>query len=245
MDWSDRVILLSAVKHGEHHALAEVLSADHGRWKGLVRGGGGRRMAGTLQPGNELAARWRARTDSHLGTLTVELARARIADLMTDRARLLGLSAACATLSAALPEREAHPGLFDAVTAFLDLLGDKSIAAADWGGAYVRLELGLLTELGYGLDLSHCAATGAGEDLVYVSPKSGHAVSREAGRPYADKLLALPRFLLGRQAAAADRAGVADGLALTGYFLDRHVTGPQRKALPARDRLMDWFERPG
>jgi len=243
MDWSERAIILAVQRHGEHHALVELLAETQGRWRGLVRGGAGRRMAGVLQPGNEVDARWRARLESHLGSLTVELAAARAGAVFADGARLAGLSAACATLSACLPEREAPPGVYEALRSVLDLLADPSMAAPDWGAALVRLELGLLGELGYGLDLTRCAASGSREDLIYVSPRSGRAVSAEAGAPYREKLLALPAFLLGRQAGAPDRDAVRQGLELTGFFLERHVLEPYGRRLPpARLRLLERFE---
>jgi len=242
MEWFERAVILSTAKYGENHALVELLAATRGRWRGLVRGGGGRRMAGLLQPGNEVAARWRARVETQLGTLTLELARARTGPLMGDRARLAGLSAACATLAACLPEREGHPAVFAGLTGVLDLLGDGAMDMADWGAALVRLELGLLGELGYGLDLERCAATGSPENLAYVSPRTGRAVSAAAGAPYSDRLLALPGFLRGETAKPAEAAEVGQGLALTGFFLNRHVLAPYGHRLPpARERLAALF----
>jgi len=242
MEWSDSAVILAVAKYGEHHALVDLLAREHGRWRGLVRGGGGRRMAGVLQPGNSVTARWRARLDAQLGTFTLEAQRARAGEVMGDAPRLAGLSAVCATLAVVLPEREAHPAAYQALTHVLELLLDPAMDRSDWGAALVRLELGLLGELGYGLDLGRCAATGGTEDLVYVSPRSARAVSAGAGEPYRDKLLALPPFLLGRQASSPDTRQIRQGLTLTGFFLDRHLLAPQDRHLPpARLRLVNLF----
>lgn len=242
MEWSDAAVILSVGKYGEHHALVDLLAREHGRWRGLVRGGGGRRLAGVLQPGNTVTARWRARLDAQLGNFLLETQRARAGAVMGVASRLAGLSAACATLAVILPERESHRPTYEALTHVLELLLDPAMDRADWGAALVRLELGVLGELGYGLDLARCAATGAHEDLVYVSPRSGRAVSAAAGRPYRDKLLALPPFLLGRQASSPDTAEVREGLELTGFFLERHILAPHGRHLPpARRRLTDLF----
>lgn len=242
MEWSDSAVILAVEKYGEHHALVDLLAHTHGRWRGLVRGGSGRRMAGLLQPGNTVTARWRARLESQLGNFTLEAQRARAGEVMGDAPRLAGLSAACATLTVVLPEREEHPAVSQALSHVLDLLLDPAMDRTDWGAALVRLELGTLGELGYGLDLARCAATGTSEDLVYVSPRSGRAVSAAAGHPYRDKLLALPPFLLGRQAPSPDHAEVRQGLELTGFFLDRHLLAPHDRHLPpARRRLTALF----
>ena len=240
MEWSEDGIILAVARHGEHHALIDLFCRARGRWRGLVHGGASRRWTGVLQPGNAVTARWRARLESHLGSFHLEPGPVRAAMLMDDPARLAGLSAACAVLATCLPEREPHAAVFDAFTAFLDLLLSEGVATGDWGEALVRLELGLLGELGYGLDLAHCAATGETRDLVYVSPKSGRAVSREAGRPYADKLLPLPAFLTTARGAGATARDLVQGFRLTGYFLDRHVLAPHGRTLPAaRGRLVD------
>lgn len=242
MEWRDRAIILSIRRHGEHHALADVLTRSEGRWRGLVRGGGGRRLAGVLQAGNEIDAHWRARLDAHLGTLTVEPARARAAALMGDPGRLAAMTSICALLELALPEREPHPAVHDMLVALLDLLENREATPCDWGAALVHAEMALLADLGFGLDLACCAATGVTEDLVYVSPRSGRAVSRAAGAPYRDRLLPLPQFLLGRQAGDATQADVAAGLRLTGHFLLDHVIGASNRGLPpARQRLLQRF----
>jgi len=243
MEWSDFAVILAVEKYGEHHALVDLLAEQHGRWRGLMRGGAGRRLAGVLQPGNDVIVRWRARLDAHLGSFTLEPVRARAGEIMSDPARLAGLSAACATLATVLPERETHTPVYRALTHVLDLLLDPAMENTDWGAGLVRLEFGLLGELGYGLDLTRCAATGSAEDLIYVSPRSGCAVSAAAGAPYRDRLLTLPQFLLGRQAGPAGSKQVRQGLELTGFFLERHLLAPQGRHLPpARRRLESHFE---
>ena len=238
MDWVDDAIVLGARKHGETSAIVQLLTREHGRHAGLVRGGAGSRARGVYQPGNRVSARWRARLPEHLGTFTCELAHSHAAGLLDDALRLAGLTSACAVTEAALAERHPYPRLYDAFLALLAALADEPA----WAAVYVRWELGLLDEMGYGLDLSRCAATGGTEDLVYVSPKSGRAVSRAGGEGYRDRLLPLPAFLAGNGAAPASE--VAAGLRLTGYFLDRHVFAPHERASPpARGRFVERFTR--
>ncbi len=239
IDWADQGVVLSARRHGESAAIVNILTRDHGRHAGLVRGGAGRRARGILQPGNEVAARWRARLEEHLGTYTVELKRERASRFLGDALRLAGLSAACAMSQAALPEREPHAALHEDLVALLEAME----APPDWAPSYVRWELGLLRELGFGLDLSCCAATGARDGLAYVSPRSGQAVSEAAAAPWRDKLLPLPAFLIeGTDDVAAD--DVARGLELTGFFLERRVFAPHDQSVPAaRARFVERFAR--
>jgi DNA repair protein RecO (recombination protein O) len=251
MEWTDQGIVLSARRHGETSAIAEVLTREHGRHKGLVQGGRGRRMAGVLEAGNEVAATWRARLSEHLGSFTVELSNARAARLMDDPLRLAALSSLTATASVSLPEREPHAALYDGFRAVLDSVDMAPHASVAWAAGLVRWELGLLQELGFGLDLSACASTGLADDLIYVSPKSGRAVNRDAGEPYKERLLPLPPFL--RVGETAPRPGsqtelalqdIEDGLRLTGYFLDRLVFhAMDRPAPPARERFFKKFSR--
>ena len=237
MQWSDEAIVLSARKHGETAAIATLITRLHGRHAGLVRGGAGRRARGVLQPGNEVTAMWRARLAEHLGSFSCELVRAWPAALMTEPLRLAGLSAACALVDAGLPEREPYERLFESLSYLLGRI-DR---AADWPVDYVCWEVGLLRHLGFGLDLGSCAVTGATEDLAYVSPKSGRAVTAHAAAAYRARLLELPGFLAGGEWDGSSQP-ISAGLALTGFFLERHVFDPQGMRLPAsRTRLMDYF----
>ena len=242
MEWRDSAIVLSAKRHGESAILLHVMTEAHGRHAGLVPGGASRRMRGLYQPGNQIACKWRARLQTQLGTITAELVSARAAALLDDPARLAALSAACSVLDAVLLEREPHAAIYHGLVAFLDTLTEPAREVTDWGAAYIGWELGVLRELGFGLDLSACAATGATEDLCWVSPKTGRAVSASAGEPYRDKLLRLPGFLLNGE--KADVAGLLDGLKLTGYFLAQHSLHRDDAVLPAaRDRLIAIFSK--
>ena len=201
------------------------MTREHGRHLGLVRGGFGSRLKPVLQTGNSVSATWRARLDEHLGNYTVEGLRLRAANLFSASHAIYGVTH-LAVLMRLLPERDPHAGLHNALDEILDHLDDAVLAAP----MVVRFELQLLSELGFGLDLERCAATGASGELIYVSPKSGRAVSRSAGEPWSDKMLRLPAFLRERDATPADR-DLADGFALTGYFLTRHVLDPRGLAL--------------
>jgi DNA repair protein RecO (recombination protein O) len=236
MEWSDDAIVLSTRPHGETSAILELLTRDHGRHAGLMRGGASRRVKPTLQPGNSVHVQWRARLEEHLGSFTCELARSRAGELMDSRDTLAGLNAFSAMTIAAMPEREAHATVFLGGEILLDemMTGDT----AHWLPLYVRWEAGLLEALGFGLDLSECASTGAKTDLIYVSPKSGRAVSRDAGGIYASRMFRLPGFLMGDDTDQAHGDEIASGLALTGHFLLERVLKPHGKALPsARLRL--------
>jgi DNA repair protein RecO (recombination protein O) len=242
MEWSDDALVLSLRAHGENAAILEALTRKHGRHLGLVHGGGSTRGRAVLQPGNRVKLSWRARLSEHLGVSTAELARSRIGEMFESRTSLIGLNALSAVASAALPEREPHEAAYECADALLDAIAEHEFA--DWAPLFVHWELGLLNELGFGLDLSRCAATGAVDDLIYVSPRTGRAVSRQAGAPYADRMLPLPAFLLGRQAGEAGPDEVRAGLRLTEYFLDQWVLGPHNKTMPdARTRLADLAAR--
>jgi DNA repair protein RecO (recombination protein O) len=238
MDWRDEGILLSMRTHGETSAIIEVLTAAHGRHMGVVRGGSSRKMAATLQPGTGLTLEWRARLDDHIGSFTVEPLQSR-AHLLGDRLALAGLMAVCALLHEALPEREPHPALWRKTLGLMDRLGVKG-----WTADYVRWELCLLEEIGFGLDLTTCAVTGATEGLAYVSPKSGRAVTAKGAGDWADRLLPLPEGLEGKGALTPE--GVLMGLRLTGFFLDRELRPVLHdRPLPeARARLVDLLGRP-
>jgi len=240
MDWSDHGIVLGVRRHGETSVIAELLTAKHGRHLGLVRGGVGRRLRGVLQPGNEVALRWRARLSEHLGSFTIELERARAAALMADPGPLAALTSVCALASLALPERQPHAALFEATRGLLDVLEASAGAPTHWAPAYVHWEVQLLTEIGFGLDLASCAVTGRTTGLAYVSPRTGRAVCAEAAGPYVDRLLVLPAFLWDLRAAPPTPADIQAGLELTGFFLSHHMLAPHDKALPpARLRLSD------
>ncbi len=238
MDWSDEGIVLAARPHGESGLIASLLTRAHGRHAGFVPGGGSRRASPVWQPGNVVEVNWRARLADQLGNYAGELREPHAARALDDALDLAGLAAACAVADAALPEREPHPAMFDGFRAFLSALGHPG-----WPIVYVRLELGLLQELGFGLDLEKCAATGTTEDLAYVSPKTGRAVSRAAAGPYKEKLLVLPAFL-STGASQAEGGELQEALDLTGYFLERHVFWPHNKPLPpARARFMETLQR--
>jgi len=238
MDWSDEGIFLGAKPLGEANAVAELFTLGHGRHLGLVRGGRSRRLRPLLQPGNRLRVTWRARLSEHLGGFNVELIEAHAARALDDAAALAAIGS-LAGLARLLPERDPHPQLYaDA----LHVIGAFD-APRLWPALLVRWELLLLQELGFGLDLSECAATGGDSDLVYVSPRSGRAVSREAGQPYDAKLLKLPAFLRDDDAASGE-SDLLSGFALTGYFLERDVLAPHGLAMPeTRERLIGLLAR--
>ena len=235
MEWTDEGIVLSARLHGEGGLIATLLTRERGRHAGFVPGGASRKARPTWQPGNLVEVGWRARLAEQLGNFSAELRTPHAARVLDEAAALSGLAAACAVLDAALPEREPHPALFEGFSALLGALG-----LPGWPAIYVRLELGLLQELGFGLDLTRCAATGDSDDLGYVSPRTGRAVSRAAAAPYKEKLLALPAFLGPEGGLPTEPGELAAGLDLTGYFLERHVFWPHNKPLPAaRARFME------
>lgn len=235
MHWTDEGIVLATRRHGERALIAEVLTVGHGRHAGLVRGGQGPKLRVLYQIGNQVTVTWSARLLDHLGTFTGELLAGCAARFIDDRVRLACLTAAAAVIAASLPEREPYPQVYAGLAASLDALDRNS----DYSARYVRLELDLLAELGYGLDLSRCAATGAREDLAYVSPRSGQAVSAAAAAPYRERLLRLPQFLLD-DSATPSQTDIIDGLALTGFFLDRRVFHAHGRKMPAgRMRFVD------
>jgi DNA repair protein RecO (recombination protein O) len=236
MEWIDTGLVLSARTHGETSLIIEALTRKHGRHLGLVRGGASRKRRSEFQPGNTLELHWRARLAEHLGNFSAELSRARAGELLERRDALAGLNAFTRVTSAALPEREAHGELFDAATILLDAMAAEPFD--HWAPLFVRWELGLLESLGFGLDLSQCVVTGIRDNLTFVSPRSGRAVSSGAGKPYEGRLLDLPQFLLGSQNADITRADIAAGLRLTGHFLVQRVLHPHNRDMPvARQRL--------
>jgi DNA repair protein RecO (recombination protein O) len=242
VEWADDAIVLSVRAFGETGAILEALTREHGRHLGLVHGGASRKARAMLQPGNSLQLGWRARLNEHLGSFHAEPLRSRAGAMLEHRESLCGLNAFAAVVSAVLPEREPHAGVFHAAEVLLDAIAAQDFAA--WGPLYVRWELGLLEDLGFGLDLTHCAATGSTDDLIYVSPRSGRALSREGGAAYADRLLKLPGFLLGAQNTQFDAGDIGAGLRLTEYFLLDRVLEPHGKQLPAaRIRLHELATR--
>ncbi len=239
MEWRDEGIILSVRSHGETSAIAEIFTVEHGRSLGLVRGGRSRHLRPVLQPGNLVAMTWRARLEDHLGNFVLEPLSLRAGFIMENALRLSGL-ASLAALAQVLPEREPHGKLYEASRIVLDAIDQDHL----WPALMVRWEMGLLVELGFGLDLSKCASTGATEELIYVSPRTGKAVSRIAGLPYHDRLFELPMFLRGEN--GIQTGDVSRGFKLTGYFLERHVFGPRNLVLPqARVMLEQAVEKMG
>jgi DNA repair protein RecO (recombination protein O) len=234
MQWVDEGIILATRKHGETSLILELMTPAHGRHLGLVRGGRSRRLQPFLQAGNTVSVTWRARLDEHLGTLAAEPMTERASRLMEGALGIYGLQVLTALLRL-LPERDPHPALYNALAVVLDDLGDPISA----GELVVRFELAVLGELGFGLDLSACAATGTNDDLAFVSPRTGRAISRSAGEPYRDRLLPMPRFLSARGEGAPTPGDLAAAYSLSGYFLDRHVYEPRGIPVPpARERLL-------
>lgn len=227
MEWRDEGIILGTRRHGETSAILEVMTRAHGRHLGLVRGGRSRKLQPLLQAGNRVELTWRARLDEHLGIFQAEPLALNAARLFDSAAAVFALQTLAAHLRL-LPERDPHQNLYETLAVLLDHLDNAQSA----GELVVRFEMLILDELGFGLDLSRCAATGSRDDLAYVSPKSGRAVSRQAGAPWHDRMLALPPFLLGATMRSADGAAVEQAFALTGFFLHRHVYEARGLAAP-------------
>lgn len=239
MEWTDQAIVISGRPHGETAAVVELLTRAHGRHLGLVYGGRSRKMRPVLQIGNHVTASWKARSLDHLGFLSLELIKPYSVNAFSDPLALAGL-ASLAELTRLLPERDPHPNLFEITHFVLGYLGDPDV----WPALYVRWELALLDELGSGLDLATCAATGATENLVYVSPRTGRAVSADAGAPYADRLLRLPGFLSKRDSRRTSLEDIRDGLSLSGAFLRSRIFEPEGKSLPEpRSRFVQRLEK--
>lgn len=239
MEWRAQGILLSVRRYGESNAIIEVLTQDQGRHAGVVRGGASRKQAPVLQPGAQLEVSWRARLEDHLGTFTVEPVRSRAAQVMDDRLAMAGLNALCGLLCFALAERDPHPHLYARTLALFDQLGSDPY----WPIAYLEWELALLEDMGFGLDLASCAVTGSTQELVYVSPRTGRAVSRGGAGEWAAKLLPLPDILRG--VGDGSFAGLGDALTTTGHFLTNWMAAELgNKPLPAsRDRLVEALRR--
>jgi DNA repair protein RecO (recombination protein O) len=227
MEWTDEGIVLGIRRHGEANAIVELMTRGHGRHLGLVRGGAGSRMRPVLQPGNSVSAVWRARLDEHLGTYAVEGLRLRAGSFLTASHAVYAVTHLGA-MTRLLPERDPHEDVFHRLQAILDHVDDAVLTAA----LVVRFEIALLSELGFGLDLDQCAATGSSSDLAYVSPKSGRAVSTAAGEEWRDKLLTLPEFLRGEADARPTLAELGAGFALSEFFLARNVLDPRGMTMP-------------
>ena len=235
MDFQEEAFVLSARAHGDTGAVVDLLTQGHGRRSAYVAGGASRKMRPFLQPGARVVADYRARTSDHLGAARLEPMGEGPRALFDDALALTGLAAAAAVAQGALPQREPHPGVFLAFEALMAAFALPSV----WPAIFVRFEAGLLDDLGFGLDLTRCAATGGVDDLIYVSPRTGRAVSRQAGAPYADKMLTLPPFMLGAQAGLVE-GDVKAGFDLTGHFLEQFVFHPLNKPLPpARVWMLD------
>ena len=236
MRWSDEGFVLSVRRHGETSVIVNLMTESHGRHVGFVRGGASRRQRGTLQPGNLVAVNWHARLEENLGSYNIEPIHAFAAGLLCKPGPLAGLISVCALIEVSLPERESHPELFHSLSELL-----VELDSPRWSTAYVRWELALLRVIGFGLDLSKCAATGTNRNLIYVSPRTGRAVSSTAGKPYHNKLLELPNFLL--EDNEATPVDLVAGLRLTGYFINRHVLAPHGRSMPdARTRFVHQVE---
>ncbi|BBB99609.1 DNA repair protein RecO (recombination protein O) [Bradyrhizobium japonicum] len=241
MEWSDEGIVLGVRRHGESSAIVELLTREHGRHLGLVRGGASSRMRPLLQPGNSVTAVWRARLDEHLGMYALEGTRLRAATLLGSSHAVYGVTH-LAALARLLPERDPHEDIYWMLQGTLDDFEDAGVAAVH----LIRFELAMLTELGFGLDLGNCAATGETSDLIYVSPKSGGAVSRAAGEPWRDRLLPLPAFLREGEGGANSWSDqdLLDGFQITGLFLLRHVLEPRGQGhSDARDGFINAVTR--
>ncbi|CUI51778.1 DNA repair protein RecO [Cognatishimia activa] len=238
MEWRDQGIILSARKHGENSVILEVFTPEHGRHAGVVRGGTSRKMTPILQPGGQVDVTWKARLEEHIGSFTVEPLRSR-AMALSDRFALAGLNAVTSLLSFSLPEREAHLSIYEITAPLLDLLGQNDI----WPLAYLRWEMALLDDLGFGLDLTSCAVTGRSEGLEFVSPKSGRAVTREGAGEWVDRMLPLPGVMIGQ--GADDDASIIEALRVTGYFLEEKLAPSLgNRPLPeARARFLDLLSR--
>ena len=227
MQWTDDAIFLGASPHGETSVIAEVFTRFHGRRRALVRGGRGRRLRPALQPGNLLRVTWQGRLEEQLGSFTVEPVKLHAGRIISDSFALAGLVALVSDLHL-LPERDAQPSLHEGALLILDNLEDAEI----WPALLARFELQLLSDLGFGLDLSRCAVTGTTEDLVWVSPKTGRAVSASAGAPWADRLLSLPAFLKDGDSSPPPPADVQAALELTGHFILRRLVEPAGGRMP-------------
>lgn len=239
MEWVDEALVLSVRPHGETAALVELLTREHGRYLAMVHGGRSRKNRPVLQIGNHVDVTWKARLEDQLGYANVSLRRGFAAESMNDRLSLCALTSLCG-LARLLAERDPHPSLFEVSLFVLGFLDDATV----WPALYVRWEMALLEELGFGLDLTVCAVSGVTDELAYVSPNSGRAVSRDAAEPYVDRLLVLPTFMLSGRRGAVTGDDMLNGLKLTGHFIEHRILAPREQVLPdARAQLPQLLAR--
>lgn len=236
MNWSDKAIILSTLKHSESSGIVTLLTFERGLHKGYVRGLKNQKTCGTYQTGNEVEANWRGRLSEHLGNFNCDIIKHNSVHLLDNPKKLIALSSICSIIEQTLPERETQPEIYYILQQFIELLKSEY----EWIKEYILFELKLLEYFGYGLDLSCCAATGSNDNLFYVSPKSARAVSLNAGKPYHDKLLILPKFICDNDCEKISYEDIKNGLALCGYFLDKYVYKPYNRKMPsARIRLVE------
>ena len=241
MNWSDEGIVLSASNYGENSLIVSMITSNRGLHAGFVKGGSGKRMRGVFEPGNLIVANWQARLEEHLGMFKCELLEANAALFFNHPLKLAGLSSICAVVECSLQEREPHPKFYKRFKKFIN-----EFDSIDWLHRYVILEVNLLSEIGFGLDLETCAVTGTTRQLVYVSPKTGRAVSKNAGEPYHDRMLVLPQFLSPSclNEGAVKSRDVCEGLTLTGHFLQKHVFFQREQNEPAaRTRFIERLQQ--
>ena len=233
--WQDRAIILSVRPHGENGGIVSIMTENHGRVMAYVYGATSQRLRGVLEVGNIVSATWQAKSPDQMGNFSLELEKSHAADVMESAVKLTALQSACALADKTMPENERHEGIYQSMCALL-----ASFSGDMWAASYIFWEIGLLRELGFGLDLAKCVSTGSTENLIYVSPKSGCAVCAEAGAIYKERLLGLPPFLRGE--ARFEDADILDGLKLTGHFLRHRVFSQANQNLPeARLRLEEKF----
>ena len=234
MEWTSEGVIVSVRKYGESSVIIDTLTPSHGRHSGVVRGGASRKMAATLQPGSQVKLEWRARLEEHLGNYRVEQLESR-SDMFDDRLRLAALSSICSIITFSFPERMPLIDLYKSTLNLMDTLN----SGGDWEPLYALWELQVLEEMGFGLDLTSCAVTDVTQDLIYVSPKSGRAVSRKAAGEWKDRLLPLPSFLRNKFEAAS-REDLLDSLKTTGHFLTTWLAESlgERQLPEARNRLI-------
>ncbi|MCF6272130.1 MAG: DNA repair protein RecO [Rhodobacteraceae bacterium] len=239
MEWQDQGVLLNVRRHGENAAIIEVLTKNHGRHAGLVHGGASKKSAALLQAGTQLSLTWRARLEDQLGSFSAELLSSRSVALLTHKQNLYAFNALSAMFLRYLPEREPNPRLYSSVLSLLEAMVDGQ----EWHAGYCFLELQLLTELGYGLELSCCVVSGQTTDLAYISPKSGCAVSTKSARGFESRLLKFPDFLQSDNPTSISAKDFYNALLLTGHFFQKWIPTHTPELPKARQRLADFLQR--